>query len=151
MVSSNEKKKMNRVLLEGKLLDLARQDLDKQLERRQSQMKRETAMLMDQYMDHKATNYSTLYKKKEFDEPFKIIQDQNASSTKLPDNSELHKLIIKEESHYNIYEKFVEQKRKYYPNYLKQPNKFRTSLPEFDDNISGMLGDFFLLKLEILN
>lgn len=145
MVTNSEKRKVNENILQDKLLKLARKDLDMQLNRKQAQLKRERVILMDQYLDYKANNYKTLYKKKEFDSftqslPNSLVLPSLNNSRSVNSTSDL-KLNVNQEIHYNIYEKFVEQKRKYFPSYLKNTNRLQTSVPVYE-NVLGK-SDFY--------
>lgn len=133
-MSSNDKtEKQNRMFVEKRQLVLARQELDRQLERKQSQLRREVEMLTDQFLDQRAFDGTRMYPKKSIGNP--TVRSTKLEPTKPDDPSEKLKESDVPEEQYkslDIYEKFVLQKRKYYPSYLKRPARVNKTAPELE-------------------
>lgn len=143
---STDKEKQNRMFVEKRQLNLARQDLDRQLERKQSQLRREVEMITDQFLDQRAFTGSHMYPKKSYNGPMMSLSSSSRSkfdptaavvskSTMSEDPSEKIKNSDDPEEQYkslDIYEKFVVQKRKYYPSYLKRPWRVNKTVPELE-------------------
>ena len=127
MLSSSEKQKQTQNFVEKRQLHLARQDLDRQLERKQCQLRREVEMLTDQFLDQRAFPGSRLYPKRSCKEPLKFMNrdDPGEKIKQSEDPEEQYRSL-------DIYEKFVVQKRKYYPSYLKRPVKLHKSAPRLE-------------------
>lgn len=152
MLSLNEKKKQNQNFVEKRRVNLARQDLDRQLERKQSQLRREVEMITDQFLDQRAFPGTSFYppstmtttrsrKKPTTEMDSSTYEDSSAALFKPTQSSgepSVHFNNDNAEPPYpklDIYGKFVVQKRKYYPTYLRRPAKLNKSL----NGLEGML------------
>ncbi|CAF0832519.1 unnamed protein product [Brachionus calyciflorus] len=137
IMSANERRKLNQNYIEDKLLGIARKDLDRQLSYSQLLIKREKTILMEQLMDTQAVNGACLTTNR-FNENSGTSSDfmTNRVRTAISLNDPSMRSIEVElgQQNCNVFDKFIDQKRRNFPGYLKHSNNLKYSLPiyEFD-------------------
>lgn len=138
IMSLNEKRKLNQNYVEDKLLLIARKDLDKQLTYSQLLIKREKSILLDQLMETKAVNATNVKSKSAVFSASSTLPTRIRTAITYKDSS--LKSIEVEPGHQNVnvFDKFVDQKRRNFPGYLKHSNALKYSLPIYDiDQVIG--------------
>lgn len=126
LMSPNERRKLNQNNIENKLLVLKQKSLDKRLNYSQLLIKREKILLFEQLMENQAVNSDDL----DYDNS---LNDSNFSQTNrvrtaanLKDCSTQSIDMEIGQKNKNVFDKFIDQKRRNLPNYLKHNTKQTT-------------------------
>ncbi|RNA31733.1 hypothetical protein BpHYR1_013792 [Brachionus plicatilis] len=128
LTSPNERRKLNQNNIEDKLLILAQKNLDKRLSYSQLMIKREKALLLEQLMDTQAVNGDNLdreYVMCEFEVRETLSTSRIRTAAHLKDCST--RSIDVGHQKKNVFDKFIEQKRRNLPSYLKHNTRQSTA------------------------
>ena len=150
-VSTNQRKQINQNSVEGRKFLIFSSNLEKQLIITQNQIKRNKTLLLDQYLEAKAVNFSTVTNRKNLESnltgSYSQFTDRNLTTSlderSITDRS--NNIFSQSHDNFNKYykfnelkpndvskpyrsyldsitDKFVDQKRTCYPSYLKKGN-----------------------------
>lgn len=122
LMSPNERRKLNQNNIEDKLLVLAQKNLEKRLGYSQLLIKREKILLVEQLMDTKAVNGDNLDREQRLNE-LDIKQTISGTAASFPDCSSQSIDMEIGHKNMNVFDKFIDQKRRNLPNYLKHNKK----------------------------